>query len=68
MLKIGSMSGMLDNTFSQIAARYDTEIDEDITGSLAAIEPTLVAVLSVIVGLILLAVMLPLLSIMSNIG
>ena len=34
----------------------------------SALEPTLVAVLSVIVGMILLAVMLPLLGVMSAIG
>ena len=36
--------------------------------ALSILEPALVAILSVIVGLILLSVMLPLLGIMSNIG
>ena len=32
------------------------------------LEPTLVAILSIVVGMILLSVMLPLMSVMSNIG
>ena len=45
---------------------YEEEIDASISSRLAAIEPALVIVLSVIVGAILLSVMLPLMSIMST--
>ena len=47
----------------------DKNVDpEVVTGILSAIEPTMVAVLSVIVGLILFSVITPLMGIMSNIG
>ena len=48
--------------------QYEEEIEERIDTVLGRLEPTLVAVLSVAVGLILLSVMLPLLGIMVNIG
>ena len=52
----------------QISAQYDEEIEERIDSALGRLEPTLVAILSVAVGLILLSVMLPLLGVMANIG
>ena len=45
---------------------YDEDIDVRMAGMIAAIEPTLVIILSVIVGIILLSVMLPLVSIMAG--
>ena len=52
----------------QISVQYDEEIDSRMSDLVAKLEPTLVAILSIIVGLILLSVMLPLMGIMSNIG
>ena len=54
------------NVLYQIISRYDEDIDVRMTGMIAAIEPTLVIILSVIVGIILLSVMLPLVSIMAG--
>lgn len=68
MLSIGEKSGSLDDAMNKIALQYDDEVDAAIDRMLAVLEPTLVAVLSIIVGLILLSVMFPLLSIMSSIG
>ena len=50
----------------KIAAQYEDELDTSIQNTLAVIEPTLVAVLSIIVGLILLSVMMPLMGILSE--
>lgn len=50
----------------KIADRYEEEIDEKISHTIGILEPTLVAVLSVVTGLILLSVMLPLMGILSG--
>ncbi len=50
----------------KIADQYEEEINTRLSGVIAAIEPTLVIILSLIVGLILLSVMLPLISIMAG--
>ena len=50
----------------QIADRCEEELNERITSFIAILEPTLVIILSVIVGIILLSVMLPLLGIMAG--
>lgn len=66
LVKIGSKTGHMDEIMKKIADQYDQETNERITHLISIIEPTLVAVLSVIVGIILLSVMMPLIGIMSS--
>ncbi len=65
MLGIGERTGNVDEVIENISQRYEADIETTLSGMIAIIEPSLVAVLSVVVGVILLAVMLPLMSIMS---
>lgn len=67
MTSIGSKTGALDETMEEIAGLYQDEIDSQINNLLAILEPTLVVILSLIVGSILLSVMLPLIGIISGI-
>ncbi|MDD3142385.1 MAG: type II secretion system F family protein [Lachnospiraceae bacterium] len=66
MASIGSKTGTLDEVMDKIAVQYEEDIDTKINNILAVLEPTLVISLSVIVGIILLSVMLPLMGIMSG--
>lgn len=66
MAAVGDRTGTLDEVMQDIADRYQEEIDLKFTGFIAALEPTLVIFLSLIVGMILLSVMLPLMGIMAN--
>ena len=66
MASIGAKTGAMDEVMRKISGCYEEEIDEQIDGLIAAIEPTLVIILSIIVGIILLSVMLPLVSIMAG--
>ena len=52
----------------EVARRCAEQVDDQMEAMLNRIEPTLVIIMSVMVGLILLSVMLPLMSIMSAIG
>ena len=67
MASIGSKTGSMDQVMEQIAELYEDDIDTRINNILAILEPTLVILLSLIVGVILLSVMLPLMGIMSSI-
>lgn len=67
MASIGSKTGALDQVMEQIAELYQEDIDARMNNILAVLEPTLVILLSLIVGVILLSVMLPLMGIMSSI-
>ena len=66
MLVIGLKSGHFEKTVNEVAKAYEVDIDRNINKTLDVIEPALVALLSIIVGIILLSVMLPLASIMVN--
>ncbi len=68
MISVGFRAGQTDRVMSKLAALYDEEVNTQIGHLVSIIEPSLVALMSVIIGAILMAVMLPLLSIMSSIG
>ncbi|WP_028242836.1 type II secretion system F family protein [Pseudobutyrivibrio ruminis] len=66
MAILGAKTGNMENVLEKVASTYQEEADEEINDLIAVVEPTLVIILSVIVGIILLSVMLPLLNIMSG--
>lgn len=68
MIRFGAAAGKLDAVMEKLSGIYMEEADDSIHGVIAMIEPTLVAVLSVVIGGILLSVMLPLLSVLSAVG
>lgn len=68
MLSIGFKTGTADSVMEEIARRSEVEVNEDIESIINKVEPTLVIIMSLVVGLILLSVMLPLMSIMTSIG
>lgn len=67
MASIGAKTGSMDQVMEQIADLCQDDIDTRMNNMLAVLEPTLVILLSLIVGVILLSVMLPLMGIMSGI-
>lgn len=66
MISLGHKTGSMDQVLKKIAGMYQEEIDNRINRALSILEPTLVIGLSLIVGVILLSVMLPLMGIMSG--
>lgn len=68
MIKVGSQSGKLDQALFKMSQKYEDEVDTAVENMIARFEPTMVAVLGLTVGMILLAVMMPLVGIMATIG
>ncbi len=68
MISVGFRSGNVDVVMKQIAEAYETVTEKKLRTMVSIIEPTLVIILSLIVGVILLSVLLPLMGIMSSIG
>lgn len=68
MLIVGEKTGRLDEVLEELSERYGEEAEHKIRKALAKFEPSIVAVLSAVVGLILLAVMLPLIGMMLAMG
>ena len=68
MLAVGLRQGCGDQVMADIADRLLEEAQESLEKTVSKIEPTMVLAASVLVGLILLTVMLPLMNILSSIG
>lgn len=68
MLEFGIKSGSTDAAVAQIADKLAEESQQALAARVGQVEPALVLITSVLVGLILLAVMLPLMNIMTAIG
>jgi len=68
LLELGMRSGSGEEVMDHIAQRLSEEGDAALETRMGQIEPTLVMISSVLVGMILLSVMLPLMNIMTAIG
>ena len=68
LLEAGAKSGTGEQVMKQIALRALEESEQELENLAGRIEPTVVVVMSVLVGAILLSVMLPLMHIMTSIG
>lgn len=63
---IAGRTGAMDEAMEKLSDRMEEAVDKRITSLAAMLEPTLVALLSVITGTILFSVMLPLLGILAD--
>lgn len=68
LLDTGMKNGMGDTVMEEISRRLSEQSELALEAKVAQVEPTLVVITSVLVGLILLSVMLPLMNIMASIG
>ena len=66
MIRIGSATGREEKVMKKIADMYEEQVEDGITQMVAIIEPTLIALLSIVIGAILLSVMFPMIGILSN--
>ena len=68
MISIGFRTGTLDEVMAKISEEYEDAIENRIAKFIAILEPTLVIILSVVIGSVLISFLLPLIGIMSSIG
>jgi type IV pilus assembly protein PilC len=68
MVEVGEETGALADMLTRIANTYDDEVDNAVAGLTAAIEPALIIVLAVVVGTIVIAMFLPMVSIIGNVA
>ncbi len=68
MVAVGFKSGNVEEIMNRIANEYEQKTEKKLYAIISVIEPTLVIILSLIVGLILLSVIMPLMGVMSTIG
>ena len=59
MIKIGEESGSLDDILNKTADFYDEEVEQTVQTTTALIEPLLIVVMGLVIGLIIISIMLP---------
>ncbi len=65
MIRLGIAAGKEDQVMEEVADIYEEQAENNITRLIGIIEPTLVAVLAIVIGAVLLAVMLPMTGILN---
>ena len=66
MLRMGSATGREDQVLGKLAELYEEQAESEITRLISVIEPTLVALLAVVIGAVLLSVVLPMAGILTS--
>ena len=66
MIRMGSATGREDQVLGKLASLYEEQVEDDITRLISIIEPTLVAILAVVIGAVLLSVILPMAGILTS--
>lgn len=68
MVEIGEETGELPDMLTRIADNYDEDVDNAVAGVTSLIEPVMIVFLAVVVGFIVIALFLPIVSIIENLG
>lgn len=68
MIEVGEETGALPDMLSRIADTYDEEVDTAVDGLTAVIEPIMIVFMAVMVGTIVIALFLPLVSIIQHLS
>lgn len=68
MASIGEESGKIDEMLGKAAKVYEDELDEQINAISTLIEPILMVVMALLIGFIVLAVLMPIYTLVSSVG
>jgi type IV pilus assembly protein PilC len=68
MIGVGEQTGAMDTMLSKIADFYEDEVDAAVEGMMALMEPMIIAFLGVVIGVIVVAMYLPMFALISQIG
>lgn len=68
MINVGERSGNLEEVLTSTSAYFDNMVESSIAKATAALEPIMIILLGVIVGVVILSVYLPIISMMQNIN
>ncbi len=68
MIELGQRSGEIENMLIQVADTFEEDVRLTIDALVALIEPAIIIVMGVVVGLLVLAILLPIFQMSTNIG
>jgi type II secretory pathway component PulF len=68
MIELGQRSGELDDMLRQTADTYDDDVEVTIDAIVSLMEPVIIIVMGLFVGLLVLSILLPIMEMSSSIG
>jgi type IV pilus assembly protein PilC len=68
MVDVGEQTGALPEMLMKIADNYDEEVDNAVAAMTSLLEPIMIVFLAIVVGSIVIAMFLPLIDLMENVG
>ncbi len=68
MVDVGEQTGALPEMLMKIADNYDEEVDNAVAAMTSLLEPIMIVVLAIIVGSIVIALFMPLIALMDQMG
>ncbi|HEY1923592.1 MAG TPA: type II secretion system F family protein, partial [Tepidisphaeraceae bacterium] len=68
MIDVGEETGDLDKMLIKVADNYDSDVDVLVSSLISILEPVMVVVLGVIVGFIVVALFMPMVSLIETIS
>ena len=68
MVEVGERSGTLETMLIKVADTYEEQVETSVTRLTALLEPMLILVMVVIVGIIIMSVLMPMMQLTQNIG
>lgn len=68
MIMVGEQTGAVDTMLNKVAEFYEDEVDAAVAGLIKLMEPVMIAILGVVIGGIVIAMYLPIFTLISKIG
>ncbi len=68
MISVGEQTGAIDTMLNKIAEFFEDEVDAAVAGLIKLMEPVMIAILGVVIGGIVIAMYLPMFTLISKIG
>ena len=68
MVTIGEESGALDKMLERIADFYESDVDDVVSRLSSIIEPVIIGVLGLVIGVIVMSIMIPMFDVITNTG
>jgi type IV pilus assembly protein PilC len=68
MVDVGEETGALPDMLMKVADVYDDEVDNAVTAITSLLEPIMIVFLAVVVGTIVIAMFMPLISVIGSLG
>ena len=66
MIQVGEETGALAEMLERIADTYDEEVDNEVAGLTSVIEPIMIVLMALVVGVIVIALFLPIMSVIQH--